>query len=71
MIVFIAVIDDNKENFSNLVVQLGDLGSNSTRKVYAMVVTDGYTVALIIVIICLKVCLYTVSMKDRYLHYDK
>ena len=43
MITFNAVIGKNEEKFAILLIQLGDLGSHSTKKGYESMVSDGCT----------------------------
>jgi hypothetical protein len=69
--VFHKIILSNREEFSRLGIQPGDLGSHSARKGACSFASAGCTVSPPIASICLRACWSMGPVKERYLFYEK
>ena len=69
--VFHKVIRENRTEFEEMGVKLGDLGAHSPRKGAITLVSSGCTVSPPMASICLRACWSMGPVKDRYIHYEK
>ena len=64
-------VEDNKDNFGKLGLQLRDLGYHSTWKKNATMFDDGCKISPTMSIIYIRAGCYMGSVKNMHLHYDK
>ena len=63
--------EDNKQSFTDVGIDISDIGTHSSRKGSVMHCITGSTVPLTIVSICLRSGWIMGPMKETYIHYKK